>query len=89
MLTSREGKRRTLQPKVDTGLFHDRYGNRQEPRLTVTREGHPCRANGYQSLTYDTSSNRITSAGFNYDPAGNQLTNGTGNRSFMMPRPAG
>src|SRR6185369_17301166 len=37
---------------------------------------------GYPSLTFDPASNRITSSGFSYDPAGNQLQNNTG-QSFV------
>jgi RHS repeat-associated protein len=37
---------------------------------------------GIGSLSYEQSSNRINTAGFAYDPAGNQLQNGTG-RSFV------
>jgi RHS repeat-associated protein len=59
---------------------YDRYGN----RTTVTPYSDVSTPvpDGYQSLSYDTTSNRITSAGFSYDPAGNQLTNGTG-QSFI------
>jgi RHS repeat-associated protein len=60
---------------------YDRYGN----RMTVTASnstGSPVAQDGSASLTFDTASNRITSSGFAYDPAGNQLQNNT-SHSFV------
>jgi len=56
---------------------YDRYGNRTGVAASNTT-GQPVAQDGYPSLTFEQTSNRITSAGFTYDPAGNQLTNNTG-----------
>lgn len=60
---------------------YDRFGN----RTTVTASnntGAVVTPDGFQSLTFEANSNRITSTGFSYDPAGNQLQNNTG-QSFV------
>jgi RHS repeat-associated protein len=61
---------------------YDRYGNRTGTGSAGNSGGSAVPSDGYQSLTYDSTSNRITSTGFSYDPAGNQITNGTG-ESFI------
>ena len=53
--------------------FYDRYGN----RINVTASGvaainTPIPKDGIPNLTYNWTNNRITSAGFEYDAAGNQ-----------------
>ncbi len=48
---------------------YDRYGNRTS--ITVGRRS-PVASDGIPSLAYDTANNRITTAGFEYDVAGNQ-----------------
>lgn len=60
---------------------YDRYGNRTAV-AAFNSTGLPLDRDGYQSLTYGATSNRITSQGFAYDPAGNQLQNNTG-QSFV------
>lgn len=60
---------------------YDRYGNRTGVAASNST-GLPVAQDGYQSLTFDAASNRITSPGFIYDPAGNQLQNNTG-QSFI------
>ncbi|MCI0393184.1 MAG: RHS repeat-associated core domain-containing protein [Acidobacteria bacterium] len=49
---------------------YDHYGN----RIGVTKTGSAPQIplDGLASLSYNTASNRVTSAGFEYDPAGNQ-----------------
>ena len=56
---------------------YDRYGNRTAVAATNTT-GLPVVRDGYESLTYDATSNRITTPGFSYDPAGNQTQNNSG-----------
>lgn len=53
---------------------YDRYGNRTLVSAS-NNTGLPVTADGLPSLTFEPASNRITSAGFVYDPAGNQLQN--------------
>lgn len=59
---------------------YDRYGN----RVSVVSKGfapdasHPVPTDGRASLSFDGTSNRITTAGFSYDAAGNQKEAGTG-----------
>ena len=60
---------------------YDRFGNRTGVAVS-NAQGSNTPADGIQSLTYDSQTNRITSAGFVYDPAGNQLQNNTG-QSFV------
>jgi RHS repeat-associated protein len=60
---------------------YDRYGNRTGVAASNTT-GQPVAQDGHASLTFEQTSNRITSSGFSYDPAGNQLTNNTG-QSFV------
>jgi RHS repeat-associated protein len=60
---------------------YDRFGNRTGVIASNTSGVTPVPQDGIQSLTYDIG-NRITSAGFSYDPAGNQLQNNTG-QSFV------
>jgi RHS repeat-associated protein len=60
---------------------YDRYGNRTTVAASNST-GLPVAQDGYQSLTFDAASNRITSTGFSYDPAGNQLKNNNG-QSFI------
>ena len=60
---------------------YDRFGNRTAVSASNTT-GAPLTPDGLPSLTFDSNSNRITSAGFTYDPAGNQLQNNTG-QSFI------
>jgi YD repeat-containing protein len=56
---------------------YDRYGNRTAVAAS-NNTGLPVTPDGFQSLTFDPATNRITTAGFVYDPAGNQLQNNTG-----------
>lgn len=62
-------------PKTWTQAYsYDRYGN----RLTVTKSGNDASNNavaldGLASVNYNTANNRINSAGYQYDPAGNQV----------------
>lgn len=60
---------------------YDRYGNRSTVAASNTT-GSPVAQDGYPSLSFDQTTNRITSPGFSYDPAGNQLQNNTG-QSFV------
>ncbi|HKX27767.1 MAG TPA: DUF4329 domain-containing protein, partial [Blastocatellia bacterium] len=56
-------------PEWSQSYAYDRYGN----RTTVTRTGSPnIPLDGLANLSYSATSNRITTAGFEYDPAGNQ-----------------
>jgi len=56
---------------------YDRYGNRTSVSAS-NNTGLPLTADGLQSLSFEAASNRITTPGFLYDPAGNQLQNNTG-----------
>ena len=56
---------------------YDRYGNRTAV-AAGNNTGSAVTADGIPSLTLDPATNRITTAGFLYDPAGNQLQNNTG-----------
>lgn len=60
---------------------YDRFGNRLFVS-TFNEAGSNVPSDGWSSLTYDQLTNRITSSGFSYDPAGNQLQNNTG-ESFV------
>lgn len=60
---------------------YDRFGNRLSVS-TFNQVWSTVPSDGWSSLTYDQLTNRITSPGFSYDPAGNQLTNNTG-QSFV------
>lgn len=60
---------------------YDRYGNRTAVVASTNTEL-PVTPDGFQALTFDPASNRITTAGFIYDPAGNQLQNNSG-QSFV------
>jgi RHS repeat-associated protein len=60
---------------------YDRFGNRVFVS-TFNAAGSTVPSDGWANLTYDPTTNRITSAGFSYDPAGNQLQNNTG-QSFV------
>lgn len=60
---------------------YDRFGNRLFV-ATFNEVGSTVPSDGWSSLTYDQLTNRITSPGFSYDPAGNQLQNNTG-QSFV------
>ncbi|HMO79999.1 MAG TPA: RHS repeat-associated core domain-containing protein [Pyrinomonadaceae bacterium] len=58
----------------DQNYTYDRYGN----RTNVTASGHaadksPIPLDGIPNLSYDNTSNRITTTGFEYDVAGNQI----------------
>jgi RHS repeat-associated protein len=61
---------------------YDRYGNRTGVSDISGSLPTAVPKDGIGSLSYEQSSNRINTAGFAYDPAGNQLQNGTG-RSFV------
>ena len=61
---------------------YDRYGNRTSVTASTASGLSPVPQDGFQSLSFDSTSNRITSAGFTYDPAGNQLQNNSG-QSFL------
>jgi RHS repeat-associated protein len=82
------------QPKPPNGNFqweqkthwlqnysYDRFGNRTTVAAS-NNTGLPVAQDGYQSLSFEETSNRITTAGFQYDFAGNQLQNNTG-QSFV------
>jgi len=56
----------------------DRYGNRLTVASTGNSGGTPVVPDGYGTLSYDTTTNRITTPGFIYDAAGNQTQAGTG-----------
>ena len=60
---------------------YDRYGNRTGVAAS-NNTGLPVTADGFQSLTFEPASNRITTAGFVYDSAGNQTQNNSG-QSFV------
>lgn len=60
---------------------YDRFGNRTSVSASNTT-GLPVTADGVQTLTFDSASNRITTVGFVYDPAGNQTQNNSG-QSFV------
>ena len=57
-------------PAWDQSYAYDRYGNRTS--VTKTGDAPQIPRDGLASLSYNTGANRITSAGFEYDPAGNQ-----------------
>ena len=57
---------------------YDRYGNRTGTTSSGNSGGSDVPRDGFQSVGYDNATNRIVSSGFSYDPAGNQLTNGSG-----------
>jgi RHS repeat-associated protein len=61
---------------------YDRYGNRTGVLASNTSGVTPVPQDGFQSLSYDSVTNRITSPGFSYDAAGNQTTRGAG-QSFV------
>jgi RHS repeat-associated protein len=61
---------------------YDRHGNRTSVTASNNSGVTPTPQDGLGSLGYDQNSNRINSAGFTYDAAGNQLQNGTG-QSFI------
>nr|MBA3352495.1 hypothetical protein [Blastocatellia bacterium] len=53
---------------------YDRYGNRTNVEKDgVGIDSNPIPTDGLPNLTYDTASNQITSSGFQYDAAGNQI----------------
>ncbi len=53
----------------------DRYGNRTNVQSAGNGiDGNPIGLDGIPNLSYDAASNRITTTGFEYDEAGNQLT---------------
>lgn len=62
-----------------TGLWtqtytYDRYGNRTNVTATGTAaDSSPIPIDGVPNLTYDNTSNRITTSGYEYDVAGNQI----------------
>jgi RHS repeat-associated protein len=60
---------------------YDRYGNRTAVAAS-TNTASPIVADGFQALSFDPASNRITTAGFAYDSAGNQTQNNSG-QSFV------
>lgn len=57
---------------------YDRYGNRTSVSSSSTIPYYSPPTDGLASLAYDSSTNRITTPGFNYDAAGNQTGNATG-----------
>lgn len=56
---------------------YDRFGNRTSSTASGNAGGSPVPLDGVGTLSYD-SANRITTSGYSYDAAGNQLQNGTG-----------
>lgn len=54
---------------------YDRFGN---PTAISTGTNSTVPPDGWTSLSYDAATNRIATAGFSYDPAGNQLENNSG-----------
>jgi RHS repeat-associated protein len=61
---------------------YDPYGNRTGVTSSGSAGGAPVPRDGRETLSYDLSSNRVTSPGFTYDAAGNQTTADTG-QSFI------
>ena len=61
---------------------YDRYGNRTGVAASAATGVSPVPQDGIPALSYDAATNRIVSTGFSYDPAGNQVTNGTGQTFF-------
>ncbi len=52
---------------------YDRYGNRTNVAAAgVAADNSPIPRDGIANLAYNTTNNRITTAGFKYDAAGNQ-----------------
>jgi RHS repeat-associated protein len=52
---------------------YDRYGNRTSVTASGNAGGSPVPRDGLASAAYDQATNRITSSGFAYDAAGNQV----------------
>ena len=61
---------------------YDRYGNRTNVVGSNNSGVTPVAQDGSGPLAFDSTSNRITTAGFTYDAAGNQLKNNNG-KSFL------
>lgn len=57
---------------------YDPFGNRTGVTATNTSGVTPVPQDGSSSLSFDSATNRITSSGYVYDPAGNQLQNNSG-----------
>lgn len=56
------------------GYTYDRYGNRTNVSATGSApDGSRMTRDGTPNLTYNTQTNRITTAGYEYDAAGNQI----------------
>lgn len=73
---------RIFQSDWSQTYTYDRYGNRTSVTALGANDDPSGTSDGHSSLAYEASSNRITTSGFSYDAAGNQLTNGTG-QSFV------
>ncbi len=59
----------------DQNYTYDRYGNRTNVTASgVAADSSPIPLDGLPNLAYDNTSNRITTAGFQYDSAGNQTS---------------
>ncbi|MDM7995880.1 MAG: RHS repeat-associated core domain-containing protein [Acidobacteriota bacterium] len=59
----------------DQQYSYDRYGNRTDIQSNGNGiDGNPIPLDGIPDLTYDQTSNRITTTGFEYDVAGNQIS---------------
>ncbi len=60
-------------PGWNQQYVYDRYGNRQSVTVSGNAaDNSPVPIDGFASLSYDTNTNRITNAAFQYDSAGNQ-----------------
>lgn len=68
------------EPKDTQTYSYDKFGNRTGVVATgyVMGSGQAMPLDGLGSVAYDEQSNRITTAGFNYDADGNQKQAGTG-----------
>lgn len=58
----------------DQNYTYDRYGNRTNVAANgVAADSSPIPLDGIPNLAYDTATNRITTTGYEYDAAGNQI----------------
>jgi RHS repeat-associated protein len=76
------GKNQSFSAQWSENYSYDRFGNRLSVTSLGNAGGLPVPSDGWGTLAYDSTTNRITTPGFSYDDAGNQLQNGTG-KSFV------